>query len=93
MTQVITLRTRKALPDVPADIDVHIAHLNDPNYSFHDHNDWDEDSIELDTQKVPFESPLPRDKSYESSDIETQSSFSQSSSHFATSRAPLQSDM
>jgi hypothetical protein len=90
MAQVITLRTPKTLPDVPEDIELHLAHLNDPNYSFDSH-EWSEDSFELDDKRAPPGSPLSTGKNYES-DIETQSDYSRSSSHFATSRAPLQSD-
>lgn len=92
MAQVITIRTRKALPDVPDDIEVHLAHLNDPNYTFDNVHDWEEDSFELNDKTAPLESPLPHHKLYEPSDIETQSYTSRSSSHCATSRAPLQSD-
>ena len=89
--QVIPLRTRKAPPDVPEDIQIHLAHLNDPNYSF-DSTHWSEDSFELNDKKESIGSPLPSGKVYES-DLETQSDYSRSSSHFATSRAPLGSDM
>jgi hypothetical protein len=90
MEQVITLRTRKALPDVPEDIEVHLAHLNDPNYTF-DSPDWSEDSFELEDKKAPIESPIDGIKPY-NFDVETQSDYSGSSSRVATSRAPLQTD-
>lgn len=92
MEHVITLRTRKALPDVPEDIEVHLAHLNDPNYSF-DSPDWSEDSFELEEKKAHIESPIDGVKPY-NFDVETatQSDYSATSSRMATSRAPLQTD-
>jgi hypothetical protein len=84
--------TRNPLPDVPEDVEVHLAHLNDPNYTF-DSSQWsDEDVFELNDKKGSINETLPSGKHYES-DLETQSDYSRSSSHFATSRGPLQSGM
>src|SRR5882724_2033774 len=92
MAQFITLRTHKAKPDVPEDIELHLAHLNDPNYSF-DSPDWSEDSFELEDKKAPIDSPTHGVKPY-NFDVETatQSDYSATSSRIATSRAPFQTD-
>lgn len=84
--------SRNPLPDVPEDIEVHLAHFNDPNYSF-DSSEWSEkDIFELGDNKSSISDSLPSGKHYES-DLETQSDFSRSSSHFATSRGPIQSPL
>ncbi|KAF8577861.1 OPT oligopeptide transporter [Ramaria rubella] len=88
------MATQRCIPDVPEDIIVHYAHLNDPNYTF-DTVDWPEDSFELNDKMSPIESSLSRRKLYEydaETRSQTQSDYSRSSSHIATSRAPLQSE-
>ncbi|GJJ13878.1 hypothetical protein Clacol_008135 [Clathrus columnatus] len=88
-----TLRHRKTFPDVPEDISTedHLAHLNDPNYSFHDaHNRWSQITFEFE-EKASIDTPFSSGKSYVSDDLETGShtEYSRSDSPIVTSKAEV----
>lgn len=87
-----TLRHRKTFPDVPEDISVedHLAHLNDPNYSFDDAHRWSQITFEFE-EKASINSPYPSDKSTNSDYLETasQTEYSRSDSPVATSKGQV----